>query len=256
MIELFSGERDLLTIFTIPNDEVCIWSCIEGIMGRAWVNDINKPLYGVVAVADFLFLLGQVPDVFSVELINIIEKLGKNQIIVSENQDWENGIMKTIPVNIVRFKRYSFHWEPDIFDKKRLLDFVQGKDDGYDVVPFTIEIAEKALLSNFTADFCMFYESPKSFLELGIGFCIFQDDQIVAGASSYSSCKGAIDITIGTINEYRRKGLALKCASKLILACLDRGLYPRWDAANLESVALAEKLGYRFKEAYQVFTIK
>jgi RimJ/RimL family protein N-acetyltransferase len=256
MIELFSGERNLLTKFSIPNDEVCIWSCIEGIMGRAWVNEIIEPLYGIVAVADFLFLLGQVPEVFSVELINIIETHGKNQIIVSENPEWENGIMKAIPLNIVRFKRYSFHREPDIFDKKRLSDFAQGKDDGYDVIPFTIEIAEKAKLSSFTADFCMFFESPKAFLKQGIGFCIIQDDQIVAGASSYSACDGAIDITIGTINEYRRKGLAIKCASRLILACLENGIYPRWDAANLESVALAEKLGYRFKETYQVFTIK
>ncbi len=256
MIELFSGERDLLTKFSIPKEEVCIWSCIEGIMGRAWVNDIDEPLYGIVAVADFLFLLGQVPDLFSVELLNIIETLGKNQIIVSENPDWENIILKAFPEKIVRFMRYSFHWEPDIFDKKRLADFAQGKGDGFDVVPFTIEIAEKALLSSFTADFCMFYESPKTFLELGIGYCIIQDEQIVAGASSYSSSKGAIDITIGTINEYRRKGLAIKCASRLILACLEKGIYPRWDAANLESVALAEKLGYRFKEAYQVFTIK
>ena len=110
--------------------------------------------------------------------------------------------------------------------------------------------------SSFTADFCMFFESPEVFLEKGIGFCIIQDDQIITGASSYSSCEGAIDITIGTINEYRRKGLAIKCASRLILACLEKGIYPRWDAANLESVALAEKLGYRFKEVYQVFTLK
>jgi RimJ/RimL family protein N-acetyltransferase len=256
MIELFSGERDLLTKFSIPKEEVCIWSCIEGIMGRAWINDINEPMYGVVVVADFLFLLGQVPDELSDELKNIMETLGKNQIIVSENPDWENIFLKAFPEKLVRFMRYSFHWEPDIFDRKRLEDFAQGNDDGYEVVPFTIEIAEKALLCSFTADFCMFFESPEAFLKQGIGFCIIQDEQIVAGASSYSTCDGAIDITIGTINEYRRKGFALKCASKLILACIERGLYPRWDAANLESVALAEKLGYRFKEAYQVFTIK
>jgi len=256
MIELYSGERDLLTKFSIPKEEVCIWSCIEGIMGRAWINEINEPLYGAVVVADFLFLLGQVPDELSDELKNIMETLGKNQIIVSENPDWENIILKVFPQKIVRFMRYSFHWEPDAFDQKRLAEFALEKEDGYEVVPFTIEIAEKALRSNFTADFCMFFETPEAFLKQGIGYCIMKDDQIVAGASSYSTCDGAIDITIGTINEYRRKGLALKCASRLILACLERGLYPRWDAANLESVALAEKLGYRFKEAYQVFTIK
>lgn len=256
MIELFSDERKLLTKFSIPKEEVCIWSCIEGIMGRAWINDRNEPLYGLVVVADFLFLLGEVPNELSIELKNIIETLGKNQIIVSENPDWENVILKAFPDSVLRFKRYSFHWEPDIFDKKRLEIFAQGKDDGYEVVPFNLEIAKKALQNNFTADFCMFFESPEAFLSQGIGFCIIHEDQIVAGASSYSACDGAVDITIGTIKEYRRKGLALKCASKLILACLERGIYPKWDAANLESVELAEKLGYRFKEDYQVFKVR
>ena len=35
------------------------------------------------------------------------------------------------------------------------------------------------------------------------------------------------------------------CGAALVLTCLARGLYPSWDAANRESVALAEKLGYR-----------
>ena len=35
----------------------------------------------------------------------------------------------------------------------------------------------------------------------------------------------------------------LCCASALILHCLDRGLYPSWDAATPISVALAERLG-------------
>ncbi|MBG9732904.1 hypothetical protein ABD86_00095 [Paenibacillus alvei] len=48
----------------------------------------------------------------------------------------------------------------------------------------------------------------------------------------------------------RRKGLAATVASTLILDFLDRGKYPGWDAANAESVELAKKLGYTFKESY------
>ena len=39
----------------------------------------------------------------------------------------------------------------------------------------------------------------------------------------------------------------------LILACLDRGLHPGWDAHDLRSAALAQKLGYRMEGPYQVF---
>ena len=36
---------------------------------------------------------------------------------------------------------------------------------------------------------------------------------------------------------------------------LDHGLYPSWDAQNLWSVALAEKLGYHFEHAYTAYEI-
>lgn len=64
-----------------------------------------------------------------------------------------------------------------------------------------------------------------------------------------------IEITIGTKNEYRRKGLALAVASRLILDCAERNIYPRWDASNIESVELAEKLGYHFDKEYEVYSI-
>ncbi|MGL5086426.1 MAG: GNAT family N-acetyltransferase, partial [Clostridium sp.] len=62
-------------------------------------------------------------------------------------------------------------------------------------------------------------------------------------------------IEIDTHPEHRRKGLATVAASALILDCIKRGKYPSWDAANLESVDLAKKLGYVFKEAYDTYFI-
>ncbi len=70
-----------------------------------------------------------------------------------------------------------------------------------------------------------------------------KNGELVAGASSYAFYKGGIEVEIDTKEEERRKGLALVCAAKLILECLERGLYPSWDAHNKESLALAEKLG-------------
>ena len=68
---------------------------------------------------------------------------------------------------------------------------------------------------------------------------IIHNGEIISGAGSYSYCDGKIDIIIGTKDEYRRNGLTLACASKLILDCLERNVYPQWDAANLYSVAIA-----------------
>lgn len=43
--------------------------------------------------------------------------------------------------------------------------------------------------------------------------------------------------------------------AKLILECLEEGLYPSWDAQNKWSVALAEKLGYHFSHEYVAYEI-
>ena len=50
-------------------------------------------------------------------------------------------------------------------------------------------------------------------------------------------------IPIGAEN----RGLATACGAQLILTALDRGLYPSWDAYDRRSVALAEKLGLKFR---------
>ena len=57
------------------------------------------------------------------------------------------------------------------------------------------------------------------------------------------------------VEDLRRRGLALSCGARLILTCLDRGLYPSWDAANLESVALARRLGYRPAGPYDAWEL-
>ena len=41
----------------------------------------------------------------------------------------------------------------------------------------------------------------------------------------------------------------------LILACLEQEIYPGWDAHNLASRALAEKLGYHFLREYVSYEI-
>lgn len=76
-----------------------------------------------------------------------------------------------------------------------------------------------------------------------------------AGASSYSVYKGGIEIEIDTSPEYRRRGLATACGARLIIECIDRDLYPSWDAQNVWSVALAEKLGYHFDYEYTAYEI-
>ena len=78
---------------------------------------------------------------------------------------------------------------------------------------------------------------------------------IVAGASSYTRYVEGIEIEVDTVPEERRKHLATIVCSALILKCLEEGLYPSWDAQNMNSVRLAESLGYEYDHDYIAYEV-
>ena len=83
----------------------------------------------------------------------------------------------------------------------------------------------------------------------------FEDCRIVAGASSFSRYKEGIEIEVDTVPEERRNGFATIACAALILRCLREGLYPSWDAQNMNSVHLSEKLGYEFDHEYVAYEV-
>ncbi len=84
---------------------------------------------------------------------------------------------------------------------------------------------------------------------------ILKDGKFVSGASSYTRYNEGIEIEVDTIKSERRKHLALVSCSALILRCLEEGLYPSWDAHNMMSVRMAEKLGYEFDHEYFAYEV-
>ena len=99
------------------------------------------------------------------------------------------------------------------------------------------------------------YENYTVYSKYGLGAILLKDGEPVSGASSYSGYIGGIEIEIDTREDHRRKGFACICGAKLILECLERGLYPSWDAQNKWSLALAEKLGYHFDREYETYIV-
>ena len=111
------------------------------------------------------------------------------------------------------------------------------------------------LTSPVTADFVSAFKSKEYYLEMGRGMVILKDGKLVAGASSYTRYKEGIEIEVDTVEEERRRHLASIICAALILNCLDEGLYPSWDAQNMNSVRLAEKLGYEFSHEYAAYEV-
>ena len=255
MIELKNDEMHTLKKFYSEDLDVTLISCIEGNMGKAWVDNKVEPNIAIIIVADFCYLFGNVVhNENSINLKTILEKAHRKIIMIFDSS-WLVLIEKYYVNRFKMFKRFSIKREPNVFKRDILNSYIKAIEPNFEIKRIDKDIYIKVLKDAFMADCCSNFTSIESFLNNGIGYVIIYNDEVVSGASSYSYCKGSIDITIGTNEAFRKKGLALACASKLILECLDNNIYPRWDATNLESVALAEKLGYHFDKKYEAYTI-
>ncbi len=235
---LFSGYSDTL-----------IFSCLQGYMGNAWTDDIDNPKSAQIITADFCFFSGE-PNA---ELVKNTQS--ECIYMIPPNEAWCNLIEQEHKDNFNRFMRYSIKKEPGIFDREKLQKYINNISSEFTIKEIDEEIFNQVNQDEWSSDLCSQFTTYKDYQEHGLGFVALCNGCVVSGASSYTVYDGGIEIEIDTKQEYRRRGLALACASKLILECLDRNLYPSWDAANKASVALAEKLGYHFDKEYPTYKI-
>ncbi len=256
MIELLKKKMTCLIPLINGKLDVELWACVEGkMMGQAWADNKKNPSIAMVLIADFCFLLGSNEEGEYEGHIKQLLEQSKGKIIVPYNNYWNLFIEKYFSNNHKKYLRYSIKKELDVFERNKLKNYINVVENEFSIVKIDETNYNKVLQDPFMSDCCSNFSSLEEFLSNGIGYIIIHEDQIISGASSYAYCKGNIDITIGTKKEFRQRGLALACASKVILDCLDKDIYPKWDAANLKSVALAEKLGYHFDKEYYVYSI-
>lgn len=227
--------------------ETLIWSCLQKVMGRILVTDPEKPESAMASVGCFAFVAGK-PDR---ELV-----LGKPEgfvIMVPQDEAWASLIEDCRP-DARRFIRYAIRKDTR-FDAAALQRIVDGLPAGYELRPIDAGLYDLCLQDPVTADFVAPFGSRDRYLELGRGVVILKDGRIVSGASSYTRYREGIEIEVDTVPEERRKGFARIVCAALILRCLEEGLYPSWDAHNMDSVRLAEKLGYEFDHEYTAYEL-
>lgn len=227
--------------------ETMILSCLQRVMGRILVTEGEKPLSALAAVGCFAFLAGAPDD----KLLRAIPE--GCTILVPQDERWAERIEACLP-NAKRVLRYAMKKDTR-FNPDALRKLVARLPAGYRLKRIDGELYDLCLQTPFSVDFVSSFESKEKYLALGRGVVVLRDDGIVSGASSYSRYREGIEIEVDTAREERRRGLAAAACASLILGCLAQGLYPSWDAQNLSSVALAEKLGYAFSHAYPAYEL-
>lgn len=234
--ELFAGWQETL-----------IYSCLQNVMGKIYVTDLERPESAFAFVGCFGFFAGK-PDR---ELV--VNKPDGFVILTPPNEEWAALIEECYP-SAKQVVRYAIK-KDTVFDVEKLQSEIDKLPSGYELKIIDSLIYDKCLENPLTEDFVSAFESKEQYLKIGRGMVILKDGNIVSGASSYTRYNEGIEIEVDTVESERRKHLATIVCSALILECLKEGLYPSWDAQNMNSVRLAEKLGYEFDHEYIAYEI-
>lgn len=226
-------------------DETMIRSYLQGHMGFALVDDEQSPKSAQIVTGDICFFAGAPNDA-------LIERAAAPEI-VPQNENWRRAVERVLGERVKQRFRYAIRKEGDVFDRAQLAAYANALTDGFTLALFDESICRMTDEESWSRDFCALFNGPADFVARGLGVAVLYRGRPVSGASSYVVYDGGIEIEIDTKPEFRRRGLALACGARLILESLQLGLYPSWDAYDLRSVALAEKLGYRLDHPYPIF---
>lgn len=229
--------------------EAMIWSCLQGCTGTLTCNHDNHPTAALIDIGDFCFLAGE-PDA------NLCEALKGNKLLIPRTQAWAKMIEATFGSKAVSITRYAMKKEPDAFNSIRLAEYVAKLDPAYELHMIDRTIYQMTKTEPWAYDLCSQFDTYEEYQKSAFGVAILSKGSLVAAASPYVVYQGGIEIEIDTKPTERQKGLASVCGAQLILECLARGLYPSWDAHDLRSVALAEKLGYHLDHPYTAYELQ
>jgi GNAT superfamily N-acetyltransferase len=251
IVEVEAADRHMLApLFAgCRYDRVSIDSVLEGWFGTAVADSDSTPTVARLDSGAFTLLGGDPGSAATRDLL----RLAPIHFVTPQTRDWRSRLQHEFGTRIAVQPFTDF--SAASIDPLHLTDLIEGISHG-----FRLRQIDRPLVEKMPADlgndyFFEAFHSVDDFLVRGIGFCIVQGGRIVSAATSMARSNRAIDIEIETAEEFRKQGLGSVVAARLVLECLERGIEPRWLAANVVSERLALKLGYVQTETYETFAI-
>lgn len=229
-------------------NETLIWSCLDGIMGQLTCSEDGNS--AMAEVADFTFFAG-VPD----KRLMTHSFARSFMLLVPQNEEWAAAIEEFYGDTVTKVTRYATQKTDAGFDPVKLRAITEKVPEDCILRGIDGEIFRISKATPWMHDWTDQFDDYEQFRRMGLGVVLIRNGEIVSGASTYTRYSRGIEIQIDTRKDCRGMGYASLTGASLILESLDRGLYPSWDAANLISLRLAEKLGYRFSHAYHAYAL-
>lgn len=235
-------------------EETLLWSCLQGVMGKVYAP-AGEPLRAALAVlGDFTFLAGE-PRADLAAFAPPECRRGY-RLLLPQSEGWARCIQEVYGPRARRITRYATKKDPAAFHRAHLTRLAGRLLPGDALRPIQGQLYHRCLADPWSRDLVAQFPTEGDYARLGLGVAVVRQGELVAGASSYARYRTGIEIEVDTRPDCRRQGLATAASAALLLRCLDRGLYPSWDAHTPTSLALAEKLGYGFSHGYVAYELE
>lgn len=227
-----------------PRVDYSLDCVIEGQMGRGYVDDPDQLTAWRIVIGPFWYFAG---DAGTPGGRALLADLPPYNLLMPSPPAWAAAAKEQFGDRLVTFPRTSFAAESlSEAHLSAILDASPHRD--------RVRRVDAALLArpDNTVEFDDF-DSAEDFLARGVGYTLMGDGKLTGAAYSSLVCNRGIEVSLFVDEPYRRRGIATAISAALLLECVRRGLWANWDAANLESCALAEKLGYTPAGTYESY---
>jgi GNAT superfamily N-acetyltransferase len=231
----------------VPRVDMSIDCAIEGQMGRALVDDSQEPTVFKIEVGPFFYFAG---DGTGPGGRAMLENIVPYTLFMPSSPGWIEAGKMMYGERLVGFDRYSFSSEH--ISAEHLDHLCQISAFREDVQRMDLSFAAQLWGQDHFVDLSDF-DSAEDFVQRGIGFYLEKRGTVVGAAYSSLVCSRGIEVSLFVMEDYRRQGIATILASRLLKWCIENNAEANWDAANLESCRLAEKLGYIPTGEYQAY---
>ena len=223
---LMTRDQRALALFAgMPGARSMVLAALAG-QGRVLVDSPVRPRCGVAVAGDFLYC-GGVPGPEARYILRHAMGSHEGWLIYAPG-GWMDVVRSITPVAMETRIAYDHEVQPEDVHLRRLL---QAMPAGAAFQPIEGEWIAWCRKAEWSRDFVSLF-TAEDYAQRGLGVLLVVEGEVVAGASSYVSYPGGIEIQLQTRDDMQGRGYATLAAAKLILMAHERGLIATWDAAN------------------------
>ena len=249
-VELRRDQMSLALPLFIKNPHHSIAkSCCMGLCASyAFADATDRPSAAIIVLERFGLGFAAGDAKHAEALLDAIRGLHPWFMVYDPPETWQRHLACWSKDSFASF-RYSFQRDKSLF-RANTLRRLTRVPDGCILVPYNYDLLQEALSAEWSEDQMGAFYNERDFLGRGFGLALLRDGELVAGCTTFCRHHDGYDIQVDTRPDMRNKGYATCVAAAFIQECLSMGHTPYWDAANLSSLRLAQRLGYVFNGAY------